>query len=402
MARSSLHLVLDQKTPLNLENKSGRALFRKIIRHLEGAMGGSVKASHMSVWVDGAQPKAAQAVITPTSVSAADTITMGIQTLTAAQHKASGTITFGTSVDNNDTITVNGVVFTAKDSGPVTANREFQNHATAATVAANFETVFNATSHASLDGIVSIKRASGVVTVFAATGGTAGNSITLASSDGVDLAVSGATLANGAAVANNEFDMAGTDTTTATAIAYAINNSTTAGVLYNYEASNLTSVITLSSYAVGSGVSINGHQFLGVTAATSPAPDGEFVKGATDTTAATALTSAINAHPVLCHQVYATSSGASVTVRQRRGTSALGKVNPIALDGIALTGVSCTQFAAAGSVLISLKHESAAGNQVTVATSNGTRLPILGSETAFAAGAGQAVSPVRIVMGSTI
>lgn len=286
MARSSLHLILDQKTPINLENKSGRALVRKVIRHLEGALGGSVQASHLTTWVDGAQPTAAQAVITCANVTAADTVTIGKQVLTA---------------------------------------------------------------------------------------------------------VSGAT-------ANDEFDMSGNATAEATSLALAINSSTTAA-MKAFEASNLTQTITLATCTAGTRISIAGHEFQAVAAAANVLTNGDFSISGNDTADATALVNAINAHPVLAHQVFATSSAGAVTVRQRRGTSSLGKLL-ITNNGSGVT-LGGANFTASADVLISLKHEGIVGNQVPVATSNGTRLAILGSATSFSGGAGEGVTPVRVVMGGS-
>lgn len=409
MARSSLKLTLDQRTPLSFADgvsgntKLGRQALRKVIHHLEGVLGGSVQASHLVIEADGAQPLAAQAVVTCASVANADTVTAGSQAVTAAQKRATGTITFGTSVDNNDTITINGVVFTAKDSSPVAANLEFQNDATAATVAENFLVLLNATTNAGISGIVAGRRSGAVVTVYAVTQGTAGNSITLAS-DGTDLAVSGATLANGAAVANNAFDWAGSDTTTASALAYAINNSTTAVLSGNFEASNLKQTITVTdACTAGTGVSIAGHQLFARNGLTG-AGYGDFdMSSATAATIATSLKNIINAHPVLAHQVFATSSAGVVTVRQRRGTSSLGKVL-VVTKSAAATGLSVggADFAASADVLISTRAEGLICNQVPMATSNGTRLAILGGVSVFAGGAGGSSGTlVRMVMGGS-
>jgi phage tail sheath gpL-like len=88
----------------------------------------------------------------------------------------------------------------------------------------------NAYGGSLVNGIVKAKSSAAVVTLYAVTAGTAGNAISLASSDNGTLAVSGAVLANGAASANNEFDYVGTNATTADALAAAINASTTAAV----------------------------------------------------------------------------------------------------------------------------------------------------------------------------
>lgn len=89
-----------------------------------------------------------------------------------------------------------------------------------------------------------------VVTIRAVAAGAGGNSIALASSD-AQLAVSAATLENGAAVANNQFDFGGTDTETATALASAISGSTTSIVGDICEATSAAGVVTVSARASG-------------------------------------------------------------------------------------------------------------------------------------------------------
>lgn len=309
MARSSLLISLDTRTPVQLTEgrsgpgpgnaagvtKSGRQLLRKIIRHLEGVLGGVVNASHLTVFVDGAQPVAATAVITCATVIATNTVTLG------------------------------GVALTAVTGAP----------------------------------------------------------------------------------AANQFDRSGTDTQTATNLAAAINLATNNAIITaNLEASNFSQTVTLSSCTAGTGVRIAGHDFIAVngTQATALATPGDFDMSGTDTADATSLVNAINSHPVLCHQVFATSSAGVVTVRQRRGTSSLGALQIIAKAGVTPSGLSVggTAFVAGTSVCISCKVEGNIGNAITVATSGAT-LAILGSATALAGGTGHAstVSPSRIVIGAS-
>ncbi len=108
--------------------------------------------------------------------------------------QASGTITVtSTGPTNGQTCTIAGVTFTAKTSGAVPANSEFDISATPATVAANIVTAINAT--VALSGVVSATSALGVVTVTAAIPGTVGNGIVIVN---VNLSnTSFVTLANG-------------------------------------------------------------------------------------------------------------------------------------------------------------------------------------------------------------
>lgn len=93
--------------------------------------------------------------------------------------QASGTITIAsTGPTNNQTCTIAGVTFTAKTSGAVPANGEFNISATPATVATNLAAAINAVT--SLSGVVSATSLLGVVTVTAAVPGTIGNGIVMA------------------------------------------------------------------------------------------------------------------------------------------------------------------------------------------------------------------------------
>ncbi len=93
--------------------------------------------------------------------------------------QASGTITVATTgPTNGQTCTIAGVTFTAKTSGAVPANSEFNISATPATVATSLALAINST--VSLSGVVSATSALGVVTVTAAVPGTVGNGIVIA------------------------------------------------------------------------------------------------------------------------------------------------------------------------------------------------------------------------------
>jgi len=108
--------------------------------------------------------------------------------------QASGTVTCA-SVLNNDTVTVAGVVLTGKTGTPsggaewkAGVSNTADGAALAACINANTTTLKYVTASA----------ASGVVTITALDKSYCGNLITLASSNGTRLAVSAATLANGA------------------------------------------------------------------------------------------------------------------------------------------------------------------------------------------------------------
>lgn len=115
---------------------------------------------------------------------------------TAIHKHATGTVTLASALAA-DTVTVGGVVFTAQ-SGTVTPGTgtfsiDTGNTQAAASLAAQIN------AHATAGALVRAVANAAVVTLYAHAGGTGGNAITLASSTGVRLAVSAATLAGATA-----------------------------------------------------------------------------------------------------------------------------------------------------------------------------------------------------------
>lgn len=100
--------------------------------------------------------------------------------------KASGTITFAANPSANDTVTVGTTTLTFKSATP--GENEVL---IGSDVAATIDNVIDA-----LPDSVTGSKSAGVLTITAATAGTAGNSIALAKS-GSNITVSGATLAGG-------------------------------------------------------------------------------------------------------------------------------------------------------------------------------------------------------------
>lgn len=191
---------------------------------------------------------AASATATCAAVAANDTVTIAGTALTATQKRATGTITCATAIAGN-TITINGVLFTGAAGAVTPGAATFSIDTGDAETAASIIAQVNAYVDPRLSGIVAARATVGntaIVTLYAVTQGTAGNSITLASS-GATLAVSGAVLANGAALSNNTFDWAATDALTGDALAAAINASTTAAVQQVTASSNGAGVVTVTS-----------------------------------------------------------------------------------------------------------------------------------------------------------
>ncbi len=113
--------------------------------------------------------------------------------------KATGTVTCS-SVDAADTVTIDGRVYTAIANGATPANvSQFSVGASNTACATNLVAAIIASEALDTTSKVTASNVAGVVTITARAEGTGGNAITLASSDGTDLAVSGATLSGGSA-----------------------------------------------------------------------------------------------------------------------------------------------------------------------------------------------------------
>lgn len=185
----------------------------------------------------------ATGTVTVAAVQSGDTVTLNGTALTATQHYATGTITCA-SVADADTATVAGVVLTAKTSA--SAATEWTRGGTDTADALALVACINANCTT-----VTATSALGVVTIRAVASGTGGNAITLATSNNTRLAKSGTTLANGAAIANNQFDFTGTDTQNAAALVTAIGASTTSLVADHTTPTNVLGVVTFTAKQPG-------------------------------------------------------------------------------------------------------------------------------------------------------
>lgn len=259
-----------------------RKTLQNVVNVLHGLAGGSANAlsgSAITAKLASAPVYATGTVVLADLATAGNTVTIAGQALTCTQHNATGTVTFATALAD-DTVTIGGVVFTAKASG-ATGLTQFNLGADDTAAAANLTTAvnnYNALQPAALP--VTATSALGVVTFRATTGGTAGNSITLASIDNTRLQVSGATLAGGAAVANNQWDPGNTAATAAAALSAAVNASSTAAVSGNVTATVSNATVTLTARApgnagnvtltkVGANISVSGATLTGGALGTS-------------------------------------------------------------------------------------------------------------------------------------
>lgn len=120
--------------------------------------------------------------------------TIRLDVASAAVAQATGTVTCA-SVQAGDTVTINGVTFTAVSGTP--AANEFDISGTDSAAATSLAAAIVASVTALVSGYVTATADSAVVTVKSLYYGQAGNTHTLASSNGTRLAVSGARLTGG-------------------------------------------------------------------------------------------------------------------------------------------------------------------------------------------------------------
>jgi hypothetical protein len=190
----------------------------------------------------------ASGTFTASGVVATDTAVIGGTTLTATQLRASDTLTVALG-NAGDTFVLNGSTFTAV-SGAAGAQQYDVSSGVNATIAASIANAINTSVDPKVVGVVEAKSAAAIVTVYAKAIGTWANTIPLTSTGGARLVAATATLLNGAAAANNQYDATGTNNETAAELARAVNVSTSANVK-QVVATVSTNVVTLTAKTPG-------------------------------------------------------------------------------------------------------------------------------------------------------
>lgn len=341
----------------------------------------------------------AQAVVTSAAPADGATVTLNGTAMTGHQHRASGTITCA-SVSDADTVTVGGVVLTAKTSpsGNYQWARGVSDTADAAALAACINNLTGLTQDAAstgIQGLIESKSAAAIVTVYAVAEGTAGNAYTLVSSNGGRLAVSGATLANGAAATNNEFDRIGNDKRTARSFVTNLGLSSSAILSDHFQAACKTAVVTLVNAAVGDWVRVGQTKLFATAdatdltvggARTTTVRDDLWSQANSDTNDAISLCNCINNHPRLKDKYFADSSAGVVTIHERPPESTTApEIQTSSGTTLAITG-SATVFLDSAAILIQNKRPGVEGNGKTIASSSGVTLAITGSLSRLAGG----------------
>jgi phage tail sheath gpL-like len=330
-----------------------------------------------------------------------DTVVVNGQTFTAIKQRATGTLTAVSAVVG-DVCVVGGITFTgvagATGVGKPT-NFSIDTSDTAA--AADLVTQINA--HPSLSGIVTATSVAGVVTVRAVTSGTAGNSIVLTGT-AVRLAASGSgVLAGGIAVANNQFDVSpgGTNDQVAVDLARAINASTTtlvaSYVRAQRTASGVVTVWSLISGRAGNGISLTTTG--GTITASSALLAGATLADLEGTQASCTLTlaSVLNAQTVTINGVVYTANTNTQANDQFdiSGTDTQDAANLCLAINNSTTAGSAEIIATSSGAVVTVKARKGgiAGNLITVAVSNAT-VTIGGSAASGRLGGGAAATTV--------
>ncbi len=193
-----------------------------------------------------------------------------IMSSVASNTFATGTATVDTILAGT-TLTANGLVFTAV-AGIKTDFTEFSVLGTDGDVASDLAHSIHNDTRSGTSGDISASSSGAVATMTTDVSGTGGNAITLVSSSGTELAVSGSGTFTGGVTAETltvngnaytcvsdtpsdftEFSNAVDDDATATSLAAAINGDTRAGTLDDVTATATTDTVTMTQTVGGQG-----------------------------------------------------------------------------------------------------------------------------------------------------
>ncbi len=355
-----------------------------------GAVGNGITVKTLGV--------AASSTLTFLNAVVTDTVVVNGQTFTAIKQRATGTLTCATAIVGS-ACTVNGVSFVGKaGASGVGFPNKFSIDTSDTAAAADLVTQINA--HPSLAGVVTATSVAGVVTVRAVTSGTAGNSITLTGTVTV-LAASASTLLGGIAVANNQFDVSpgGTDDQACVDFVRALNASTTTLVASYVRAlrtaSAVATVYSLVQGTAGNGITLSttgGTITAGATRlAGATIADLEGTQASCTLTLATVLnaqTCTINGVVYTAHTNTQANDQFSIAGDDTADAAALA----LAINNSTTAGSAELVATSAGAVVtVKARKGGIAGNLITVAVSNAT-ITIGGSAASGRLGGGAAAT----------
>ncbi len=303
---------------------------------------------------------------------------------------ATGTVT-AASVQAADTVTINGLVYTAV-AGAKADNTQFSIDTGDNECAADLAASITADARAGTVGDTTAVAVGAVVTITTTVTGTGGNAVTLVSSNGTRLAVSGAGTLTGGVTAdtitanglvytavagvkanNTQFSIDTSNNAAAADFADSVNNDVRAGTLNDLSAVAVTDTVTLTQTVAGAGgnattltSSSTGVRLItsGATFANGRNADTVTINGLVYTAVAGARANNTQFSIDTSDTAAATDLAAAITADSRSGT--LNDVTATSLNAV----VTCTQTVS-----------GAGGNATTLVSSNGTRLAVSGAGT---------------------
>lgn len=207
--------------------------------------------------------------------------------------------------------------------------------------------------------------------------------------------------AESGAPSGDQFDISGTDAAAARSFVTQLNASATAALAQHFAAACRKVIVTAASVIAGDWIQLGLTTIRARTQATDASaggvrdtlqPDDYFSLSDSDTHCAVSICNCINTHPKLKEKYYAVNSSGAVSIFERP-PEATDAPKVATSDGTRLAITSTlTAFADNATILIQAKEPGYAGNAKTIASSNGTRLPIAGSASRLAGGVQVAVT----------